>query len=283
MARFLHSFQKIAALTVALLAIGLSVNAQTWYIMGEYIWSPPNPQGTFEVSQTLGNDVTIGDLIYTTVYENDALIGAFRNDGYQVYYCKYNGSSYEDEVMLYDYELEEGDFFNDDDDHPMQVTEVSTITDYNGLSRKKITFTFIGLPDEQEYWIEGVGSSRGFANSGRYTPTDEGAIFHLLCYHENWMIIYVNPVYNSCDVNEIVENNSNMNVNVYPNPASEIINILSDSDMIINNVEIIDLTGRTVLSSAKCDNIDISMLAEGQYFVKISGSTTLVKKLSIIK
>ncbi|MBO4575174.1 MAG: T9SS type A sorting domain-containing protein [Bacteroidales bacterium] len=283
MAKFLHSFQKIAALTVALLAIGLSVNAQTWYIMGEYIWSPPNPQGTFEVSQTLGNDVTIGGLIYTTVYENDALIGAFRNDGYQVYYCKYNGSAYEDEVMLYDYELEEGDFFNDDDDHPMQVTEVSTITDYNGLERKKISFMFIGLPDEQEYWIEGVGSSRGFANSGRYTPTDEGAIFHLLCYHEDWMIIYVNPVYNSCDVNEIVENNANLGVNVYPNPASEIVNILNDSDMIINDVEIIDLTGRTVLKAEKCDNIDISALAEGQYFVKLSGSTTLVKKLSIIK
>ena len=142
---------------------------------------------------------------------------------------------------------------------------------------------YIGLDEETEYWIEGVGSSRGFVNSGRYEPTSDGAIFHLLCYHEDWRIIYMNPVYNTCDVDEIAENAAGNGVSVYPNPASEIVNILNDSDLNITSVEIIDLTGRMVLSTESCNNIDVTMLPEGQYFVKIIGQTTIVKKLSIIK
>ena len=285
MVKNLQSIKKAALVAIAILAVSFSAKAQSWYIMGEYIWSPPNPQGTFEELHYQAEDVTIDGMEYHTIYcqERGSLLGAYRNDGNQVYYCKWNGSAYDEEVLLYDYDLEEGDFFNDMDEHPMTVTSISYITDLNGVQRRKYEFSFFGLEDETEYWIEGVGSNKGFVNSGVYTPTDQGAIFHLLCYHEDWMIIYVNPVYNSCDVNEIAENNANLGVSVYPNPASEIVNILNDSDMIINDVEIIDLTGRTVLKAEKCDNIDISALTEGQYFVKLSGSTTLVKKLSIIK
>lgn len=285
MAKLLQSFRKMAVLAVAMLAMSLSVNAQTWYILGEYIWSPPHPQGTFEEIHYQAEDVEINGMEYHTIYiqGQGVLLGAYRNDGNQIYYCKWNGNDYDEEVLFYDYDLEEGDYFNDDDEHPMRVTEVSTITDYNGVERKMITFAFIGLDEETEYWIEGVGSSRGFVNSGRYEPTSDGAIFHLLCYHEDWRIIYMNPVYNTCDVDEIAENAAGNGVSVYPNPASEIVNILNDSDLNITSVEIIDLTGRMVLSTESCNNIDVTMLPEGQYFVKIIGQTTIVKKLSIIK
>ena len=283
MAKFLQNFRKIAALTVAMLAVGLSVNAQTWYILGEYIWSPPNPQGTFEVYQTTGETVTIEGLDYTSVYENNALKAAYRNDGNQVYIRWRIENVWFDEILAYDYDLEEGDFFNDDDEHPMMVTEVSTIIDHNGMERKKIEFSFVGLPDETEYWIEGVGSSRGFLYSGTYQPTDEGAIFHLLCYHVGENLIYTNPVYNTCDVDEVAENMVNNGLSIYPNPAKEIINILNDNNLTVSSVEIIDLTGRVVLSTEKTDNINIAELPEGQYFVRINGETSIVKKLFITK
>ena len=270
-------------MTVAMLAVGLSVNAQTWYILGEYIWSPPNPQGPFEVYQTTGETVTIEGLDYTSVYENNALKAAYRNDGNQVYIRWRIENVWFDEILAYDYDLEEGDFFNDDDEHPMMVTEVSTIIDHNGMERKKIEFSFVGLPDETEYWIEGVGSSRGFLYSGTYQPTDEGAIFHLLCYHVGENLIYTNPVYNTCDVDEVAENMVNNGLSIYPNPAKEIINILNDNNLTISSVEIIDLTGRVVLSTEKTDNINIAELPEGQYFVRINGETSIVKKLFITK
>ena len=268
-----------------MLAISLGVNAQTWYIMGEYIWSPPHPQGTFEETHYQAENVEIGGMEYHTIYVQGegTLLGAYRNEDNQVYYCKWNGSSYDEEVMLYDYDLEEGDFFNDSDEHPMQVTEVTTITDNNGVSRKKLTFQFIGLEDETEYWIEGVGSSKGFVNSGNYTPTPDGAIFHLLCYHVGENLIYVNPVYNNCDVDDIEENGFESNVSIYPNPANEVIKILNDNNLSISGIEIIDMMGRTLMNVENCDEINVSELPEGQYFVKIYGELTIVKKLFISK
>ena len=285
MAKTLQNIRKIAALTVAMLAISLGVNAQTWYIMGEYIWSPPHPQGTFEETHYQAENVEIGGMEYHTIYVQGegTLLGAYRNEDNQVYYCKWNGSSYDEEVMLYDYDLEEGDFFNDSDEHPMQVTEVTTITDNNGVSRKKLTFQFIGLEDETEYWIEGVGSSKGFINSGNYTPTPDGAIFHLLCYHVGENLIYVNPVYNNCDVDDIEENGFESNVSIYPNPANEVIKILNDNNLNISGIEIIDMMGRTLMNVENCDEINVSELPEGQYFVKIYGELTIVKKLFISK
>lgn len=290
MATRLQNLKKLA-IFVAMLVISLSVNAQTWYIYGEYTWSAPHPVGTFHEYHYQGDAVTIGGLEYNTIYvdsdvNGNYLDGAYRNDGNQVYYCKWNGTSYDDETLLYDYDLEEGDFFNDDNEHPMVVTEVTTITDLNGVSRKKISFSFIGLTDVTEFWIEGVGSNRGFMHVGQWEADhdSDGEMYHLLCYHEDYNVIFVNPEYNDCDVPYAVEDNSiNTNVSIYPNPASDIVKILNNNDLNISCVEIIDLTGRIVLSTEKTDNIDISVIPEGQYFVKIIGEKTIVKKLFISK
>ena len=277
--------KKTAILTIALLAASFGVKAQTWYLMGEYIWSPPHPQGTYEELHYQAEDVEINGMEYHTIYIHGqgVLLGAYRNEDNQVYYCKWNGTAYEDEVMLYDYDLEEGDFFNEEDPHPMQVTSVSYITDNHGVQRKKYDFSFLGLEDRTESWIEGIGSDKGFVNSGNYGTTDEGAIYHLLCYHVGDNLIYVNPEYNACDITEIDENDLHGIVSIYPNPASNTINILNSNDLNITKIEIIDLLGRTVISTDNVGEINVSGLQEGQYFVKIHGETTLVKKLSISK
>lgn len=287
MVNYLQSFRKIAVLAIALFAFSFGVKAQSWYIMGEYVFSPPHPQGTFEELHNQGEDETINGMVYHTIYRltqsEFELLGAYREDGAQVYYCKWNGSDYDDEVLLYDYELEVGDWFNDDDDHPMEVTAVTFITDHNGVQRKKYEFSFIGLEDETEFWVEGVGSSKGFVNSGNYTPTEDGAIFHLLCYHVDDDLIYVNPEYNTCDVTELNENNAQSTVTIYPNPANNVVKIMNTDGMTISMVEVIDVLGRTLISSENSDEINVSNLTEGQYFVKIQGETTLVRKLSISK
>ena len=110
----------------------------------------------------------------------------------------------------------------------------------------------------------------------------DGQVFHLLCYHIDNSVIYINPEYNTCDIDEVIENTID-NVSIYPNPANEIVKVLNDNNLNITSVEIIDLTGRTVMTTGKTDDIDISGLSEGQYFVKIIGEKTIVKKLFITK
>lgn len=291
MARLLQNFKKIAVLAIAAIALSLNINAQEWYIYGVYTLSAPHPIGTFYERHYHGETIEINGIEYQTIYvynfryETTSLAGAYRNEDNQVYYRKWNGTAYGDEVLLYDYDLEEGDFFHDDDDHPMQVMEVSTITDNNGIARKKISFEFIGLPDETEYWIQGIGSDRGFMYVGRYEPEYEsdGEMYHMLCYHIGENLIYINPEYNQCDIDDVEENVADDNVSIYPNPAKDIVKILNNNDLTISNIEIIDLTGRIVLSTDKAADIDISELSEGQYFVKVYGETTIVKKLFIVK
>ena len=287
MVKRLLNLRKTAALLIATFAITIGVNAQSWYLRGEYKFSPPHPQGIFQVLYYQAEDTEINGLVYHTIYiqGQGVLVGAYRNEDNQVYYCKWNGSSYAEEEMLYDYDLEVGDYFNDFDEHPMRVSEVSTFTDHNGVERKKISFYFMGLPNETEYWIEGIGSSRGFVYVGQYEPVPggDGDIYQLLCYHEDDDVLFVNPEFNTCDIDEIEENSGDNGVSIYPNPANDVIKILNDNGLNISNVEIIDLTGRTVMSSANSTEVNISELPEGQYFVRITGESTIVKKLSVSK
>ena len=291
MVKCLLNLKKLAVLTIAMLALSLNLNAQEWYIYGIYTWSAPHPVGEFHEHHYQGDAVTIGGMEYTTIYvdseaNGNYLDGAYRNEDNQVYYCRWNGSSYEDEELLYDYDLEEGEYFNDDSDHPMKVTEVTLITDLNGVSRKKITFEFLGLPTVSEFWVEGIGSNRGFMHVGQWEAdhASEGEMYYLLCYHVNDDVYYVNPEYNTCDLPYDVEENSvNNDVTIYPNPASDIVKILNNNTLNISSVEIIDLTGRTMLSTDNTDNIDVTAVPEGQYFVKIIGETTIVRKLFIKK
>ena len=294
MTKRLQNLRKITVLAIVMTVIPLGVNAQTWYIMGKYMASPPMPQGkTLEVHQQSG-PVDIAGTTYKTIkitdFEHvpndspiDSLVGAYREEGNQVYFRKWNGTAYEDEVTLYDYDLELGDFFNDLDEHPMMVNEVTTITDENGVERKKLTFEFIGLEDETEYWVEGVGSSRGFIFSGQYRLNEDKAKFHLLCYHVDNDVIYINPEFNVCDIDDVEESHVTDGIGIFPNPAGNIVKILNDNNLSINSIEIFDLTGRMVMSVGDCTEINIAELAEGQYFVKITGDAIIVKKLSVTR
>ncbi|MDR2979709.1 MAG: T9SS type A sorting domain-containing protein [Bacteroidales bacterium] len=85
--------------------------------------------------------------------------------------------------------------------------------------------------------------------------------------------------------NSINETSVDNTVNVYPNPATSVLNITSTS--IINQVEIFNMTGQLIHKTQSTDNnlkINTNDFAQGFYFVKIhneNGMTT--KKVSIIK
>ncbi len=291
MLKNLQNFRKIAVTMIAMFAISLGVNSQNyWYVRGEYTFSPPLPQGTFEMGFEERATVTVDGMEYTEIVSwwdgiyGPVEEGIYRVDGNQVYFRPWLAyrDVYGEEVLLYDYDLEEGDFFHDDDEHPMQVTSVTTIIDNNGVERKKWEFSFMQLPEETEYWIEGVGSSRGFLNVGVYEPGDEGEVFDLLCMHNGDNVIYIDPDFNTCDIDEIEENSVANSFDIFPNPANETVKILNDSNLQITNIEVIDMLGRSVVCVEDGDEINVSELPQGEYFVKINASeNVIIKKLFV--
>jgi hypothetical protein len=76
------------------------------------------------------------------------------------------------------------------------------------------------------------------------------------------------------------------NFKVYPNPATNVVNVIAKSGTTINQLEITDINGRVVKSTmpkALSSEINISELTSGVYFVKVasdfgSGTTKIVKE-----
>lgn len=64
----------------------------------------------------------------------------------------------------------------------------------------------------------------------------------------------------------------NIVVSIYPNPTSQ--NLTISSDELINQIEIMDLFGRTILSqkdiNSEIFNVDLSQFTNGNYIVKVS-------------
>ncbi|MGN0033272.1 MAG: T9SS type A sorting domain-containing protein [Candidatus Limimorpha sp.] len=293
MMKMLQKLGRILALATAVIAVSFGAQAQTasgdtWYIMGKYVWSPPYPQGSFEYTEYVGDVVSIDGVDYQEIHTLtngvSELAGAYRVEDEYVFFCKWNADGYEEETLMYDYSLTEGDFFNDDSDYPMQVTEVAFITDELGVQRKQISFVFVGLENETEFWIEGVGSSRGFLNVGRCEPTAEGAVFYLLCFHENENeIVYLNPEYNTCDIDDIEENTVGNDIDLYPNPACGFVRIVNENNMNMNRVELADVFGRTLMSVGVNEEINVSELPAGNYFVRIITDEAVISKKLFVK
>jgi hypothetical protein len=64
-----------------------------------------------------------------------------------------------------------------------------------------------------------------------------------------------------------MENAEEVSFEVYPNPANDIINVRSNEA--VRQLDVLDLTGRTVATSAS-NNVNVAGLSAGVYFVRIT-------------
>ena len=71
------------------------------------------------------------------------------------------------------------------------------------------------------------------------------------------------------------------NVSVYPNPAQNVLSVSAPNETQITQVSIYNVTGQEVLKTNQTQNINVSALAAGTYFMKVTSAngTTMTKKL----
>ena len=136
-----------------------------------------------------------------------------------------------------------------------------------------------------EYWIEGIGSTRGVFNAGitGYIVSD---VYYpiLICYDKGGVNLYSNPNFASCYEDYpvgIKENILNFKTLLFPNPATSMIFIQSENE--IKSYKIESLLGQLIKQqklNAKSFSIDISNLVDGIYLVNLTTENgTEVKKL----
>ena len=166
-------------------------NRQKWNVV--YMASMNYPNDYFTETQSIRDNITLDGVDYKLVWKEDVydskrIAGAVREEDKRVYFRRK-----QDEVLLYDFNLSVGDTVTVNwMGQQLMVLEESEV-EINGTMRRKLIFG----PDE--YWIEGVGSSYGFLNSGYEDIV--GSFVHLLCYHENGNLVWDNEAFDDCVMN----------------------------------------------------------------------------------
>ncbi len=181
-------------------------NRQKWNVV--YMASMNYPNDYFTEIQSIRDNITLDGVDYKLVWKEDVydskrIAGAVREEDKRVYYRMYWQQSYQNEVLLYDFNLTVGDTVSVGwSDYRLIVLEESQVQ-VNGTMRRQLGLAMYfddGTTGEvEEYWIEGVGSTYGFLNSGYEGWV--GAFVHLLCYHENGNLIWDNEAFDDCVMN----------------------------------------------------------------------------------
>ena len=176
---------------------------------------------------TLGDTIIEGKT-YLKLY-NDAFYfrycGAVREEAGKVYSrLQEHESRTDEEVLLYDFTLEEGETFNTNTPVGIMsgegwvVRKVDTIIIENGEKRKRIHF------DDENVWIEGIGNLNGFDDHVISHATN-GVVSYLKCSGIKNEVLYRNVNY--C-------NNCPCTLNI-PNPGASIFNVNAEkSDAIVS-------------------------------------------------
>ena len=126
--------------------------------------------------------------------------------------------------------------------------------------------------------IEGIGSLRKMFFDIYFSPPETAISYNMLCFSKNDSLIYMNPVYNTCDTNfsytiplgmNEVFNNS-FSVKVYPNPFSETATIeIKGITVFPVSFSLYDQLGREVKKlEVRSEKFEINRyeLADGIYF-----------------
>lgn len=187
---------------------------------------------------------------------------------------------FEDEVLLYDWTLSEGDTVfvqRGSEDNGLVLNSIQD-TIMNDVQRRKFTFSYLANPELKEKWIEGMGSELGFPFSGTKIQPESylgfAAKSELLCYHEGEEVVWQNPNYDTCLINfESVQYNSERpGLQVYPNPAEDVLHLRYDDEFISDFVyQIFNCQGLCCVSGVikQSDDISIAHISKGFYLLII--------------
>ncbi|SFI29997.1 T9SS type A sorting domain-containing protein [Halpernia frigidisoli] len=70
-------------------------------------------------------------------------------------------------------------------------------------------------------------------------------------------------------------------ISIYPNPATEIINITGLSN--VKSIKVISLEGKLISDSKNTSTVNVSKLVAGVYFLEIETENTVIKRVKFIK
>jgi hypothetical protein len=173
-----------------------------WSVLNEVFHIPPYPSFYTTQNFKVIGDTNINSLFFNKLFTSNEQVPTSWNLSYLIREDTnkriwLRGLSNEDEFLLYDFSVVQGDSIQVGYFEPiyLHVDSISSIM-INSSLRKQYWMSYNGLTDYQETWIEGLGSDKGIIWSGSALLI--GGWTYLLCVHEDDELIYMNPDYNVC-------------------------------------------------------------------------------------
>lgn len=243
-----------------------------------------NPPQSFLVDYQLEKDTILNNIVYSIVsYSYDD--GYFYREGFtrtssnKVYYKKTANSK---EQLMYDFALNAGDSvycaYCGEDSMKCHVLSVDSIN-VNGYRRKRLKV----LPEDywSMYWIEGIGCDISPFYPMRYGCEDGSS--KLRCTTLNSTLVYMDPKATDCSTITGIEQKPTGNkFRIYPNPVENVLFIENNSGSSEDlQITIFDQIGRIVCThtvSKFKNEIDVSSLPRGQYFIQIKTDNSIETK-----
>ena len=168
--------------------------------------------------------------------------------------------------------------------HPPSATVISTSTQYDYAGRIGNSTGSVVSNDPSVEAVDWIGADVPSSTSSPRLWLLGSSSSSVRAHPESW---------EGSELNHIGGTNPSMNttlsittvdfsdLQVYPNPAKDFIQISSDNTQ-ITSVQILNPLGKTVLSTTNVARIKVSSLAKGMYFLKINTNTKSTTKKIII-
>jgi len=223
-------------------------------------------------------------ILYSTlkkepIFPTDWKVEEFlREENKKVWKLWWGGGFYEE--LLFDFSYEVGDTVNYNMVPPLVVGEISYKTMSDGKEHKLFKFSS-GSSFLPGYWIEGIGSDGGPFIPFTYGIT--GGFYELLCLHEKEKIIFFNDNWETCYKSSVGVSSFDNQINIYPNPAKNVLYIENIGNLVISNISLINMQGQIIRQyESRMTQINISDLASGMYFIRlISSKGNIIKKVIV--
>jgi len=272
--------------------------------------SPPGFPDThpYKLSHWLktGNDTILNGKTYKNIlYSTDASHlewesrGLFMREEEGRIYWYDQAEPREEETLLYDFNLQEGESISRYLAPYWNVKIISAVDSIRSIqigdSLRKIFYisntTDSNSGKRPEIWIEGIGSLWGLERNNICSfITGCNAVRNLLCFNQDGNELYHSPDFNECYYSSksgIQKVNLASDFQIYPNPSQGKFTLITDDSDEDTLVQIFDSTGKQIRSypmgTLHLLNIDISNVFSGIYFVRLIKQNTSITKKIVMK
>ncbi len=176
--------------------------------------------------------------------------------------------------LLYDFDFSVGDTLlphSDGSQNHREIIQVGTTKLLDDVPRKFIVLecTSEGPTTDTTIWIEGMGDVKRLFWTESFCSTidGDGTTTSIRCFSTNGQLLYLRPDLEGCYTTAVNDPEIG-NVEVYPNPSSDILHFELNDDLPIERILIYSSVGKLALSTNTIsteNNLDISELSSGFY------------------